>query len=140
MIKVFEKEFIVKTKDKIELGNLTLKIEEIIRNFKIAKGLLTIFLTHTSAALLINENEPGLKKDFIFAQKMLIRYKKLMRLLQHNRLDQNAAAHLTAGALGVSLSLIIRAHKLVLGTWQQIFLFELDGPRERKINLQIIGQ
>ena len=57
---------------------------------------------------------------------------------EHNRIDNNAEAHLLSGLIGQSKIIPIKDNNLVLGTWQQIFLVELDGPRERKIVIHFL--
>lgn len=140
-MKIVEGEKIFRTSKNIELLNITSEIKKFIAESKVfSSGLLTVFTLHTTTAIIINEDEPGLKKDFVFAQKLLVRYKKLMRLLQHNKLDNNAAAHLSAGILGSSVSIIVKNGRPLLGTWQNVFLYELDGPRPRKVKFLLIGE
>jgi len=139
-MKIIEKELKVKTAKNIELVNITPQVEEFVSSAKIASGLLTIASLHTTMPIIINEDEPGLRKDFPAAQKLLIHWKKFMRILEHNKIDNNAAAHISAGIIGSSANVIIKNGKMILGTWQNIFAYELDGPRERMVCLQIIGK
>lgn len=140
VMKIIEGEKVFKTSKNIELLNITPEVEKFVASSKVSLGLLTVVSLHTTTAIIINEDEVGLKKDFVFAQKLLARYKKLMRLLQHNKLDNNAAAHLSAGILGSSVSIIVKNGQPLLGTWQNVFFYELDGPRQRKVKFLLIGE
>ena len=139
-MKIIQKEFQFSTSTQIELVNITKEVKKFVIASKVSAGLLQICSLHSTTAVIINEDEPSLKKDFIFAQKLLIHYKKFMKLLKHNRLDNNAAAHLSAGIMGSAATLIIQDSQPVLGTWQNVFLYELDGPRQRKVRFLVIGE
>jgi len=124
----------IQTKKKLELLNLTLAIQEIVDKSKVKDGICFIFLLHSSAGLLINEDEEGLKKDwFLFFENISSKINFF-----HNLIDNNALAHLISGILGQSRFIFIKDGKLLLGRWQQIFLVEADGPREREIAVKII--
>jgi secondary thiamine-phosphate synthase enzyme len=124
----------LQTKKKLELLNLTSAIQEIVDKSKVKDGICFIFLLHSSAGLLINEDEEGLKKDwFLFFENISSKINFF-----HNLIDNNALAHLISGILGQSRFIFIKDGKLLLGRWQQIFLVEADGPREREIAVKII--
>jgi secondary thiamine-phosphate synthase enzyme len=124
----------IQTKKKLELLNLTSAIQEIVDKSKVKDGICFIFLLHSSAGLLINEDEEGLKKDwFLFFENISSKINFF-----HNLIDNNALAHLISGILGQSRFIFIKNGKLLLGRWQQIFLVEADGPREREIAVKII--
>jgi len=140
-MKILCEELTFDTTKSIELVNITNKVKDFIKKSKITSGLMTIASLHTTLSIIINEDEPGLRKDFATAQKMLQHYKKFMRILEHNKLDNNAAAHLSSGIIGSSANVIIKNGKPVFGKWQNVFMYELDGPRKsRKVCFQIIGK
>jgi secondary thiamine-phosphate synthase enzyme len=124
----------ISTKERYELVDITKKVREIIEKKGLKNGLVFIFILHTTAGILITENEEGLKKDWVEF------FKKVTKDIDylHDRLDNNAASHIFSGLLGQEKSLIIKNGNLVLGTWQRIFLAEWDGPRKRKILLKFI--
>lgn len=98
-------------------------------------GSCTVFVEHTTAALVIQENEPRLREDI---------EKILADLVPdeghgHDQLDGNADAHLRAMMLGPSVTVPIRDGSLALGTWQSILLVECDGPRTRQLSVTAIG-
>lgn len=117
----------ISTKNKEELIDITNEVEKRIKS---KTGICCIFLRHASAGLYINENESGLKEDFLNLLNKIIPNGKGYK---HNKHDNNATAHLKASLLGQSVFVPLKEGKLMLGTWQRIFLAEFDGPREREI-------
>jgi secondary thiamine-phosphate synthase enzyme len=122
------------TKDRYELVDITGKIKEIIKQSKIQNGLAIIFVPHSTAGIILTENEEGLKKDWLkFLEKIVSNFD-----FNHNKIDDNADSHILSGIIGQEKILLIENGSLVQGTWQQIFLAEFDGPRTRTIIVKII--
>jgi len=98
-------------------------------------GIAVIYTPHTTTALIVNEAESGLLEDIVEVLQKLIPkgagYK-------HDRIDDNADAHLRACILGNSLVIPVENGRLVLGTWQRILFVELDGPRRRRVYVKVI--
>jgi len=128
------KEFNVSTEDKYQLIDITEKVEEIVKESGVKNGLVFIFVPHSTASIILTENEEGLKKDWLEI------FKKLTFGIdfQHNRIDDNADSHILSGLAGQGKILPIKDGRTVRGTWQQIFLVEFDGPRTRKIIVKIV--
>ena len=128
------KEFNIFTKEKCQLIDITEKVEKIVEGSGIKNGLVLVFVPHSTAGILLNENEPGLKEDWLKV------FKKITSGIDfaHNRTDNNADAHIIAGLIGNEKTLALENGRLVRGTWQQIFLAEFDGPRTRKVVIKII--
>lgn len=127
-------EILVRTKERYDFVDITEKIEEIIQEDNINQGCVFIFAPHSTAAILLTENEDNLKKDFFdFFQKLVSGLN-----FYHNRIDDNADSHLLSALIGQGKILPIKDGKILRGTWQNIFLVEFDGPRERKIVVQTI--
>ncbi|MDP2720643.1 MAG: secondary thiamine-phosphate synthase enzyme YjbQ [bacterium] len=125
------------TSKKKELINITNKVEEIVSSSKVERGICHVFAPHATAALLINEDEAGFKTD---VEKLLDIWIPQGNWA-HDRVDNNATAHLAAAMIGQDRTIPIQEGRLQLGTWQEIFFVELDGPRERrKIIVQIVGE
>jgi secondary thiamine-phosphate synthase enzyme len=117
-----------------ELVNITREVGRAVSEVNIRDGICLIFVPHATAALLINEDEPGFKADVEKLLKMWIPEGDW----QHNSVDNNATAHLASSLIGQSRTIPIKNGDLQLGTWQEIFLVELDGPRNsRKVIAQI---
>jgi len=130
----------VKTKGEIDIIDLTDKIEKIVQNSGLNKGIATIFVPGSTGALTTIEYEPGLLQDFPAALERIagrdISYEHEKRW--H---DGNGHSHVRASLLGPSLTVPFNDAKLILGTWQQIVFIELDvRSRSRNLVLQIIGE
>lgn len=121
------KEITLSTQDRYQLIDITDKVEQAVRGIK--DGLCLVFVPHSTAAIILTENESGLKNDWLKIFKKLIKDE----IFEHDRIDNNADSHLLSGLLGQEKTLAIENGKLIRGTWQQIFLVELDGPRKRRI-------
>lgn len=122
----------IQTKNREELVDITGLIEE---NIKIKDGLLHIFIPHATAGLTINENaDPNLPRDISdFLNKIVQK-----GVWMHDAIDNNADSHIKSSLIGNSLSIPVKDNKMKLGTWQDIFVCEFDGPRKRKIILNFI--
>ncbi len=136
-MKFFDKTLRIQTNKSIEILNITSQISQLVQESEIEKGTTIVYSPHTTTALIINENEPGLVKDIEGAIKDLIPWGKIYA---HNAIDNNAASHIVSSFLGNSLNLIISKGNLELGTWQSIFFVELDGSRPRKVLVRIVGE
>ncbi|MBI2468681.1 MAG: YjbQ family protein [Candidatus Rokubacteria bacterium] len=126
----------VKTRRKREVVDLTREVADAVTRAGLAEGLCTVFVRHATAAIVINENaDPGVRADIIAALEKL--YPD--GVWEHDRVDDNGAAHLKAAFLGPSESIPVRDGRLLLGTWQGIALVECDGPRDREIIIDVRG-
>jgi len=126
----------VSTKIRSEFVDITGEIEKLVEKSKVKEGICILFCPHTTAGLTINENaDPDVQADII---------NSLSRYFPHNggyaHTEGNADAHIKASLMGSSLNVIIKDGRLVLGTWQGIFLTEFDGPRQRKVHVGVIGK
>ncbi len=125
------KELTVSTHQKTELVDITEQVEK--ATDRSGRAIL-VFTPHATAGVLINENEENLKADFVgFLGKI-----SSLGPFQHDKIDNNTASHLGASFIGQSVVLPLESGRLKLGTWQRIFLVELDGPRERKVIIEKI--
>ncbi|MCS7244388.1 MAG: secondary thiamine-phosphate synthase enzyme YjbQ [Candidatus Calescibacterium sp.] len=130
----------ITTKNKQEFIDITEKvintIENEIQKNNISEGIVVLYVPHTTAGCLINENsDPAVKKDIIeFLESQVPKDKK------YHHLEGNADAHIKSSIVGNSVTLIISNRKLILGSWQGIFFCEFDGPRTRKLLIQVIGK
>lgn len=129
--------FHVSTSERIQLKDITREVASEIQKSGVADGIALVYVPHATAALLINENERGLVSDLT---RMVTEIVPWDRSYEHDRIDDNAAAHVTSAILGCNLTLPITGGKLERGTWQNIFLVELDGPRQRRVIVKAIGK
>lgn len=136
-MKILFEDFHVSTRNRTEIVDITANIEEIVRRSGITNGICVVHTVHSTAAVIVNEHEAGLIKDIV--KKVQQDFPRGARWL-HDRVDDNADAHLASSYIGPTRILPVREGRLVRGPWQNIFLLELDGPRARKIIVEIIGE
>ena len=120
--------------------DITLETSEAVKTSRLKDGIVTIFVAGSTAAVTTIEYEPGLKKDF---PKMLARIAPKEIEYEHDNTwhDGNGHSHVRASLVGPSLTVPFKNGSLMLGTWQQIVVLEMDiRPRGRNIILQMIGE
>lgn len=127
----------INTTKKQEIIDITDKIQEILNKQKIEDGLINLYIQHTTASLIINENnDPNICTDLLNSLSSLVPSGKWL----HDKIDNNASAHIKSSILNASLTIPFENKKLLLGKWQSIMLAEFDGPRNRSIIITIIKQ
>ncbi|BES81478.1 secondary thiamine-phosphate synthase enzyme YjbQ [Pyrodictium abyssi] len=136
-MRVVVREFTVTSSSRFEVIDITTKVETIVQNSGIRNGLCLVFVPHATAAIIANEAEPGLLSDYIDFLKETFKPDYKWR---HNRIDDNAHAHLASAVIGPSRVFPVMNGRLVRGTWQNILLIELDGPRTRRVIVEIMGE
>lgn len=127
------------TKGFCDIIDITAKITAQVRDAEIKDGLLTLFVSGSTAGLSTIEYEPGLVQDL---KELLEKLIPSDRRYHHDDRwgDNNGFSHLRASLFGPSLQIPIEHSRLVLGTWQQIILLDFDNrPRTREIVVQLIG-
>lgn len=127
------KQITVATRSKTELVDISSEIEKIVEDSGIKDGVCWVFVPHTTAGISINEGaDPSVKRD------ILSRLDKLVPSAErYEHLEGNAPAHIKTSIVGNSETLIIEKGRLLLGTWQSLYLCEFDGPRHRKVIIKI---
>ena len=131
---IFE-ELRVKTSKREVLLDITGDVKRVVKNSGIKEGVCRVFVPHTTAAITINENaDPAVMKDIVMYLKKLIPQDS-----GFFHMEGNSDAHIKTTLTGPSLDVLIHDGKLMLGTWQGIMLAEYDGPRNRKVLVQIQG-
>lgn len=124
----------VRTRRKFEVVDLTPGVAGVVERARVPEGVCTVFVRHATAAIVINENaDAGVRADIVSALDKLFPE----GVWEHDRVDDNGAAHLKAAFLGPSESIPVRDGRLLLGTWQGIALVECDGPRDREIIVDV---
>jgi secondary thiamine-phosphate synthase enzyme len=119
-----------------EFIDLTDRVRAIVKRAGVDAGLCQVMVLHSTAAVVVNEfNDPNIGKDVLSA---LDRAVPDHAGWLHDRIDDNAHAHIKATLLGPSELVPVKDGDLLLGTWQRILLVELDGPRSRKISVTIL--
>jgi secondary thiamine-phosphate synthase enzyme len=126
----------VSTSSRSEIVVITSQIQSVVSKSKVKNGICVIYNPHTTSAICINEDaDPSVKRDIL---------EELRKFIPENdgyhHSEGNADSHIKASLMGSSRVVIIRNGKLQLGTWQGIFFCEFDGPRSRKVYVQIISE
>ena len=137
---VITKVITVSSNGESDMIDITRQTDESIKASGLQDGIVTIFVSGSTASITTIEYELGLKKDF---PKMLARIAPSEIEYEHDNTwhDGNGHSHVPASLIGPSLTVPFKNKSLMLGTWQQIILLEMDTrPRERKVVLQIIGE
>ncbi len=130
------------TSKRVQLLNLTAQVDEQVRRSGLRDGLAFISSLHTTLALFLNEFQPALLDDIRFFLEQTVvrdRYWKHNDPIYSDCDRSNADSHLRAMLLGHSLILPVRNGRLVLGAFQSVILAELDGPRQRTLQFQLLG-
>ncbi len=126
---------IVPTHNRTEMVDITGQIQELVRLSGVDEGVCHIFEAHTTAGLTINENaDPSVPADILMVLNKIISDQEPYR-----HLEGNSPAHLKASLMGAGLTVLVSNGRLLLGTWQGIFLGEFDGPRTRKVHIKIMA-
>lgn len=119
-----------------ELLDITEAVGRACREGDAGDGLVVVYCPHTTAGILIQEAEPGLLHDL---EGWLSRAVPSDASYRHDRIDDNAASHLRAVVAGASVMVPLLGGRLGLGTWQRILFVELDGPRQREVQVGVIA-
>ena len=139
-MRVQHTEVTVRTGGPVRVHDVTAPVREAIRSANIREGLAVVGVPHTTCAVCINENETGLVGDIERLARQVLDPVAREGGFAHDRIDHNARAHLTSILFGHQTTLAVHAGEPVLGTWQSVFLIELDGPRTRSLYVQVLGE
>jgi secondary thiamine-phosphate synthase enzyme len=124
----------VKTSKKDQVIDITEKINRFVSQEDFEEGLCNVFVKHTTCAITTADLDPGTDKDllnFLLAGSPSISY-------NHPHDPSHAPDHILSSIIGPGITVPVSNGKLDLGVWQKVVLVELNGPRERKINLSFI--
>jgi len=123
----------INSKSRIELIDITSRIEDVVRNSGVASGVCYIFVPHTTAGITINENaDSSVGADILMKLNKLVPFRD-----NYSHLEGNSDAHIKSTIVGTSVTVFIENNRLLLGTWQGIYFCEFDGPRRRKVFVQV---
>jgi secondary thiamine-phosphate synthase enzyme len=136
-LKAHFKEVSLSTKERLELLDITEHVSSFVRECKMESGICLVNSPHSTTAIIVNEHESGLMADIL--RKVREEFPRGAGW-HHDRIDNNADAHLASVFLGHSKIFPIRNGRLERGTWQNIFLLELDGSRTRRVLLEAMGE
>lgn len=138
-MKSYRKELWFHAKHRREIINITPEIMECLNESGVKEGLVLVNAMHITASVFINDNEGGLHSDF---EKWLEKLapEKPYNQYAHNGFEDNADAHLKRTIMGREVVVAISEGKLDFGPWECIFYYELDGKRDKRVLVKIIGE
>jgi len=126
--------FVVSSSQQTQIIDITSQIQSIVSSNRVEEGVCHIFIPHTTAGITINENaDPDVKADMLMELNKIIPFQD-----NYRHMEGNSAAHIKATLFGNEQTLLIENGRIQLGTWQGIFFCEFDGPRTRKVWVNLI--
>ena len=136
-MKIVHREFHVNTRSRSEMVDVTGQVQAAVRDSGIRDGDAVVFCPHTTAAITINENaDPDVVHDILLAlDEAVPRSDPRFR-----HAEGNSDAHTKSSLVGCSEQVLVRDRGLVLGTWQALYFCEFDGPRSRRLIVQVRGE
>jgi secondary thiamine-phosphate synthase enzyme len=127
----------------MEILDVTASVKKIAGESGITNGLVNVWVPHATAAIAVNEHDTGLWKDILTAFEKLVPVKGDY---SHNAKyswsagEQNAHAHILNCLIKPDVTVPLENGSLQLGTWQSVLFIEMDGPRTRRVHVQVIGE
>lgn len=119
--------------DQQGMYDITDEVERVLRESQVSRGVCYVYCPHTTAGITINENA-----DADVQHDLLLGFSKAFPdRAEFRHFEGNSAAHLKASCIGPSVTVLIEAGELILGTWQGIYFCEFDGPRQRTFFVKI---
>jgi len=126
--------FSVRTGSHDELIDITAEVQNILHKNGTTDGLCCVYTPHTTAAITINENaDPDVQRDLLLGLKHF-----KLEEVPFSHMEGNSPSHVKSSLFGCSELVIVEGGSLRLGTWQGIYFCEFDGPRQRKVHVQIL--
>lgn len=124
----------IATRSRAQMVDVTREVERIVSESGVGEGFCHIYVPHTTAGIAINENaDPSVAQDILAVLEKIA-----PRGGSYRHLEGNADSHVKASIVGSSETVLIEGGRLVLGTWQGLFLCEFDGPRRRKLLVKVV--
>jgi secondary thiamine-phosphate synthase enzyme len=123
----------IRTGSRTDMLDITGLVQKELSKAGVTEGICAVYVPHTTAGITINEGaDPAVCQDIM---------RKLNELIPpdagYRHLEGNADSHIKASMMGSSVTVLVEKGRLVLGTWQKVFFCEFDGPRSRKVYIQI---
>ena len=128
-------ELSVQTRKHTEFVNLDREVQAVVDASGVTEGVCTVFVPHTTAGVTINENaDPDVKRDMALILDRMAPWEG-----GYAHAEGNSAAHVKASTMGFSEQILIHKGRLQFGTWQSLYFCEFDGPRQRRVWVQILA-
>jgi secondary thiamine-phosphate synthase enzyme len=138
-MKSYRKELWFQVPARMDFVNITPQVAEAVRESGVQEGLCLVNAMHITASVFINDDEPGLHRDYKRWLEELAPHEPLSRY-DHNRTgEDNGDAHHKRQIMGREVTVAVTAGRLDFGPWEQIFYGEFDGRRRKRVLIKIIG-
>ena len=138
-MKTYRKELIFHVPSRRGILNITRQVQQVLTESGIKEGLVLINPMHITASVFINDDESGLHDDYEQWLEKLAPEKPYGQY-RHNGFEDNADAHLKRTVMGRESVVAVTDGKLDFGTWEQLFYYEFDGMRDKRVLIKIIGE
>ena len=133
---IIQEGFRLSTKSRNQMVDITSQVRSLVEKSGITDGDVIVYCPHTTAAITINENaDPSVPHDMLLTLEQLMPQHRS----GYRHSEGNSDSHCKSSLVGCSEQILIKDRTLELGTWQGIFFCEFDGPRSRKVIVQIRG-
>ena len=139
-MKSYRKEMWFNIPDRRGLVNITQEVQSCIQESGITEGLVLVNAMHITASVFINDDEHGLHQDYEVWLEKLAPHAPTSQYLHNRTGEDNADAHMKRQIMGREVTVAITAGELDFGTWEQIFYFEFDGRRRKRVLIKVIGE
>lgn len=127
----------------MEVLDVTANIHKTVKESGVTNGLVNVWVPHATAAIAVNEHDTDLWKDILVAFERLVPVKAEY---SHNAKygwnagEQNAHAHILNSLIKPDVTILLENGSMQLGTWQSVLFIEMDGPRTRRVQVQVMGE
>lgn len=126
--------FDVQTQRRDQMLDITSRVQDIVTRSDVSSGHVIVYVPHTTAGITINENaDPDVVHDMLGQLDEIV--PRRQPFYRHG--EGNSAAHVKASMMGSSVTVLVEAGRLVLGTWQGVWFCEFDGPRTRHVVVHV---
>jgi secondary thiamine-phosphate synthase enzyme len=137
-MKSYREELWFETKTRRAYLNITLQVEAVLKASGVQEGLVLVNAMHITASVYINDDEPGLLRDYDDALERLAPHDAMYR---HNETgEDNGDAHVKRQLMGREVVVAVTEGRLDFGPWEQIFYGEFDGRRRKRVLVKVIGE
>ena len=136
-MKIAQEDFRISTKSRNQMIDITSRVGSLVGQSGITDGDVIVYCPHTTAAITINENaDPSVPHDVLLTLEELVPPHRS----GYRHSEGNSDSHCKSSLIGCSEQILIKGGALQLGTWQGIFFCEFDGPRSRRVIVQVRGE
>jgi len=136
-MKIVTEQFGVRSRSREQMIDITGEINSLIGQSGIREGVVLVYCPHTTAGITINENaDPDVVSDILLTLSKLVP----LNMSGYRHSEGNSDAHIKSSIVGCSEQILVKGGSAELGTWQGVYFCEFDGPRSRRVFVQIRGE